>query len=402
MNLSIGESRQLTATVTPADATNKTVTFASSDDTVAIVGTPVYDSETGKTSVTVTAVRAGTATITAATVIGNIIATCDARVLPSHSQDDDDDNPTGGSTTPSNTTSQSSSFTSNTPTGDVPPANIANKPLKGTVVGTPKEALDNAEKAFKQNSDMVQTSSPVTLAAPPKTNSGLTPVSVPIPAGTKFTALVSPNADGTFTPVPTYTDKNGTVYALIDEQKTLIPVTVNTVFNDVSANNWFAESAKAASEWGIIFGYGDSTFRPDITVTNQQTVSMLMRTVGFNADYNNVMKTAEAKGIKSASGLDNADFTSRAVTAVLIKDILASVNVNVSLKEEEKARLLAPFSDLKGMTEEETLSIAVAIKYGILVGTYTGKDYSIMSPDMLLTRAQMATISTRLVKFLTE
>jgi GH35 family endo-1,4-beta-xylanase len=304
--------------------------------------------------------------------------------------------------TPSGTGSQPSSSVSNTPTGDAPPANIANKPVKGVAIGTLKEALDNAEKAFKKNPGIVQASPPITLAAPPKTNSGLTPVSVPIPAGTKFTALVSPNTDGSFTPVPTYTDKNGTVYALIDEQKTLIPVTISTAFSDVSANHWFAESARAASELGIMLGNGDSTFRPNATVTNQQTVAMLMRAVGFNADYDNVLKAAAAKGIKSASGLANSGFTSRAATAVLIKDVLASLNVDVSLDKDEKAKLLAPFKDLEGLTEEEALSIAVAVKYGMLAGTYAGKDYSTMSPDTLLTRAQVAAISIRLLNFLTK
>jgi GH35 family endo-1,4-beta-xylanase len=304
--------------------------------------------------------------------------------------------------TPTVTSSQSPFFTSSVPTGDVPPANIANKPIKGTVVGTPQQALDNAEKAFKQNPGIVKTSTPITLAAPPKTNTGLTPVSVPLPAGTKFTALVSPNADGSFTPVPAYIDKNGTVYALINETKTLIPVTINTVYSDVKESHWFAKSAKTASELGIIFGNGDSTFRPDEKVTNQQAVSMLLRTVGFNSDYNNVLSTAAAKGIKSAAGLDNKANPSRVLTAVLIKDILTALNVNVSLTENEKTRILAPFKDLKGLTDEETLSIAVAVKYGILAGTQTGKDNSTMSPEVLLTRAQMATIAVRLVNFLTK
>ncbi|KNY27793.1 endo-1,4-beta-xylanase [Pseudobacteroides cellulosolvens] len=288
------------------------------------------------------------------------------------------------------------------PIKDVPAANTTTSPIKDTVVATPKEALDKAEKAFKQNPGIVKASNPITLGALPKTNKGLTPVTIPIPAGTKFTAIVSPNADGSFTSVPTYTDKSGTVYVLVNEAKTLIPVTINTVYKDVPENHWSSEFVRTASKLGIVFGNGDSTFKPDATVTNQQTVTMLMRTVGFNAEYNKVLSTAAAKGIKSASGLNNNGFTSRAVTAVLIKDILAALNVNVSLTEEEKARILAPFKDLKGLTKDETLSIAVAVKYGILVGTSVGKDYSTMRPEMSLTRAQMATISIRLVNFITK
>jgi uncharacterized protein YjdB len=56
--LAVGATETLSATVAPADATNKSVQFTSSDETIATV-TPVQ----GK----VTAVKAGTATITATT-----------------------------------------------------------------------------------------------------------------------------------------------------------------------------------------------------------------------------------------------------------------------------------------------------------------------------------------------
>ena len=61
-----GAALELTATVAPEDATNKSVTWSSSDDTVATV------SATGE----VTAVGAGSATITVTTVDGSFTATC--------------------------------------------------------------------------------------------------------------------------------------------------------------------------------------------------------------------------------------------------------------------------------------------------------------------------------------
>ena len=69
--LTVGETLQLTATVAPSNATNKTVTWRSSNTTVATV------SGTGL----VTAVSAGTATITATTTDGtNLSATCQLTV----------------------------------------------------------------------------------------------------------------------------------------------------------------------------------------------------------------------------------------------------------------------------------------------------------------------------------
>src|SRR5690606_10087525 len=59
-SLKVGESSQLTATVTPANATNKAVSWSSSDHSVATV------SATGL----VTAIGTGTATITVTTADG--------------------------------------------------------------------------------------------------------------------------------------------------------------------------------------------------------------------------------------------------------------------------------------------------------------------------------------------
>lgn len=66
LNLVVGGTQKLTATVAPDDADDKSVQFSSSDAAIATV-TPVQG--------TVTAVAAGTATITATTVNGKT-ATC--------------------------------------------------------------------------------------------------------------------------------------------------------------------------------------------------------------------------------------------------------------------------------------------------------------------------------------
>ncbi len=72
IDLTVGESVKLTATVEPPDATNKTVEWQSSDETVATV-----------TDGVVTGVKGGTATITAWTVDGGFTDTCDVTVTES-------------------------------------------------------------------------------------------------------------------------------------------------------------------------------------------------------------------------------------------------------------------------------------------------------------------------------
>ena len=69
LTLTVGDKETLTATVAPADATNKSVTWESDNTSVATVADGV-----------VTAVAEGTCTITATTVDGGFTATCDVTV----------------------------------------------------------------------------------------------------------------------------------------------------------------------------------------------------------------------------------------------------------------------------------------------------------------------------------
>ncbi|RUS43813.1 carbohydrate-binding protein [Cohnella sp. AR92] len=82
LSLEAGATGTLTATVAPENAANKAVTFASSDSKVATVTGETYDSATGTTSVTVHAIAAGNAVITATTADGGWTATSAVTVTP--------------------------------------------------------------------------------------------------------------------------------------------------------------------------------------------------------------------------------------------------------------------------------------------------------------------------------
>ncbi|MDR2561751.1 MAG: Ig domain-containing protein [Holophagales bacterium] len=71
-SIAVGSSDTLTATVTPADATNKSVTWSSNNTSVATVSNGI-----------VTGIAAGTATITVTTQDGNKTATCNVTVTSS-------------------------------------------------------------------------------------------------------------------------------------------------------------------------------------------------------------------------------------------------------------------------------------------------------------------------------
>lgn len=68
--IDVGSTIQLTATVEPADATNKNLTWSSSDESIATVD------QTGK----VKGIAAGKATVTVTTEDGNFTATCEVTV----------------------------------------------------------------------------------------------------------------------------------------------------------------------------------------------------------------------------------------------------------------------------------------------------------------------------------
>jgi endoglucanase len=110
LNLTVGQTATLTATVSPANATNKNVTWSSSNTSVATV------SSTG----VVTAVAAGSATITVTTVDGAKTATCAVTVTGSTTV------PVTGVTVSPTTLSLTVGQTA-TLTATVSPANATNK-----------------------------------------------------------------------------------------------------------------------------------------------------------------------------------------------------------------------------------------------------------------------------------
>ncbi len=83
LSLTAGSNEILTATINPAKATNRAVTFSSSDTGVATVSGDTYDSATGTTSVTVNGIASGEAVITVTTADGNKTAVSNVMVTPS-------------------------------------------------------------------------------------------------------------------------------------------------------------------------------------------------------------------------------------------------------------------------------------------------------------------------------
>ncbi len=352
--ISVGSTSQLTATVTPSSATEKGVTWSSSNTAVATV------SDKGL----VKAVSSGTATITATTVDGGYTATCEV---------------TAGSGSGATISSQVDSTTGKS---DISPAtggtvslgsdvsvSIPAGALKGTTklsvaiqkISSPPDSPDGFSlqgSVFEftvEDNKSYSFAKPVTLTFAINSTSlktGETPsVFYYDETSSKWVNLGGSLSGNTikvtvdhFTKYAVFTANKGTV---VQNPVVQNPAAQNpagqdpqSAFSDVSGH-WAEKTIEKMVALGAVNGYNDGSFKPDNTITRAEFATILMKAL------------IKSQGMTLQSGKN--------------------------------------FADTKEHWAQEYITSAAS--YGIV----SGYDDDTFRPDELITREQMAAMLVRAI-----
>ena len=274
LDLKVGDSATLTATVSPANATNKNITWKSDNTSVATVNN-------GK----VTALKAGTATITVTTEEGNKTASCTVTVSPSVIT------VTGVSLNKSTLDLKVGESASLTVT--VLPANATNKSVTWKSDNTSVATVSNGKvTALKAGTATIT----VTTLDGNKTASckvtvrNEVPVFSDVPNNAWFApyvydlagqGIISGMTATTFAPDGLITRAQFAKILAAASGEDLSSCAGKTSFNDVPASAWYASYVQWAYEKGIVSGMGGGRFAPESQITREQMAAMICRYAAY-------------------------------------------------------------------------------------------------------------------------
>ena len=172
-------------------------------------------------------------------------------------------------------------------------------------------------------------------------------------------------------------------------------------FTDITGH-WAKDAIETAAGKGIVAGFEDGSFKPDANVTRGQLVSILYRmenepkTVNANkftdvkdsAYYTNAIIWANGENI--VSGMDDTHF---APDSDITREQLALILFNYkNIEDQGGAMGLAGFADSDEISDWASPAMLWAVKSGIISGMGDGT----LNPKGSATRAQIASIMTRL------
>lgn len=169
-------------------------------------------------------------------------------------------------------------------------------------------------------------------------------------------------------------------------------------FNDLAAVNWAEEAITELNKRNVISGMGDGRFCPQESVTREQMVKMILLASGFSASYVDTgfedvapdawyapyVGNAVKQGI--VVGIDDVHFgvgrnITRQDAAVMIDRAMKLIN-----KTKNKAREYTEFADESEIAEYAN----EAIENLYVAGVINGKENQLFDPKATCTRAEAA------------
>ena len=341
LELTEGETAQLTATVQPGNASNQTVTWSTSDASVATVENGV-----------VRATGRGTATITVTTVDGSFTADCTVTVSRYS---------TGGGPT----------------TYAVTAPDVEN----GTVRVSPSRASRGTT---------------VTITVTPDEGYELESLTVLDSRDNEIT--LTDKGDGKYT----FTMPSGrvTVEASFAE---IAPEPLP--FGDVDDGDWFADAVRFVYENGMMNGVSETDFAPHAATSRSMIVTILYRlegepvvdyAMGFtdvagDAYYAEAVRWAASEGIVGGYGgglFGSEDAVTREQLAVILYRYAVYKGYDVSIGESTNILSYADFADLSEYA-------IPAMQWACGAGIVNGTSESTLTPQGEATRAQVAAMLMR-------
>ena len=338
LSLVKGATETLAAIVLPTTATDKAVTWKSSDTAVATVENGV-----------VTAVAAGNATITA--TAGGKTAICAVTVTnPSNSGSSSGGG--GGSSTPRYAVT------------------VPDKTENGSLSVTPKNA--------KKGSD-------VTITATPDKGCEVDEIVAKDANGNKLT--LKDNGDGTYT--FTMPASKVTIEATFAE-KQAEPIVPEKFFADVSAEEYYYEAVKWASENGVTGGIGENLFGANLPCTRAQIVTFLWRAAG----------SPEPKGMSGFVDVSADAYYAKAVAWAVEQGIVSGTSATtfspdaVCTRAQSVAFLYRAFGTrtdkAAGFSDVSTDAYyADAVAWAVENGVVSGIGGGLFAPDQDCARGQI-------------
>ena len=340
LSMKVGTTDTLTPVFTPTDATEKTVTWTSSDKTVATVD------QNGK----VTAVGVGTATITVLTKDGGYTDTCTVTV--------------------SNPSSSSGSHTT------YYPVNTPAKSEGGSVVVSQKSASKG---------------SAVTVTVTPESGYQVSSVQAVDEDGKKLT--LTDKGDGKYSFVmPGSKVEVSASFAQVQKPEETSP------YRDVSKDSYYYDAVQWASNKGITNGVADGVFAPDWICTRGQIVTFLWRSVGSPTP-----KTAEMPFADVAEDAYYAQAVLWAVENGITKGTSETTfSPDQTCTRAHAVAFLYRLVGSPAVTGSSFQDVAAdayynaAVAWAVQQGITNGTSETTFSPDETCTRAQIVTFLYRM------